>query len=155
MSRMEMAMIIILCLTPIIALVILLPKKLKFHKKPKKIKEPAEKKEEQKLESETPPVEQNEIKPEIIDTPYVMDGAGNDLDSIRDFAKNKKTTKPTRKTPDLSKLSPHPEFSFRRENNFRTERQPEQKSIKEQFDELSPEMKALIMSGAFDRKDYN
>lgn len=152
MSRMEMAMIIILCLTPIIALVILLPKKLKFHKKTKKIKESAEKKEEQQLESETPPVEQNEIKPEIIDTPYVMD---SDLDSIRDFAKNKKTTKPTRKTPDLSKLSPHPEFSFRRENNFRTERQPEQKSIKEQFDELSPEMKALIMSGAFDRKDYN
>ena len=152
MSRMEMAMIIILCLTPIIALVILLPKKLKFLKKPKKIKESAEKKEEQQLESETPPVEQNEIKPEIIDTPYVMD---SDLDSIRDFAKNKKTTKPTRKTPDLSKLSPHPEFSFRRENNFRTERQPEQKSIKEQFDELSPEMKALIMSGAFDRKDYN
>ncbi len=152
MSRMEMAMIIILCLTPIIALVILLPKKLKFHKKPKKIKESAEKKEEQQLESETPPVEQNEIKPEIIDTPYVMD---SDLDSIRDFAKNKKTTKPTRKTPDLSKLSPHPEFSFRRENNFRTENQTEQKSIKEQFDELSPEMKALIMSGAFDRKDYN
>lgn len=152
MSRMEMAMIIILCLTPIIALVILLPKKLKVHKKPKKIKESAEKKEEQQLESETPPVEQNEIKPEIIDTPHVMD---SDLDSIRDFAKNKKTTKPTRKTPDLSKLSPHPEFSFRRENNFRTERQPEQKSIKEQFDELSPEMKALIMSGAFDRKDYN
>ena len=152
MSRMEMAMIIILCLTPIIALVILLPKKLKFHKKPKKINESAEKKEEQQLESETPPVEQNEIKPEIIDTPYVMD---SDLDSIRDFAKNKKTTKPTRKTPDLSKLSPHPEFSFRRENNFRTERQTEQKSIKEQFDELSPEMKALIMSGAFDRKDYN
>lgn len=152
MSRMEMAMIIILCLTPIIALVILLPKKLKFLKKPKKIKESAEKKEEQQLESETPPVEQNEIKPEISDTPYVMD---SDLDSIRDFAKNKKTTKPTRKTPDLSKLSPHPEFSFRRENNFRTERQPEQKSIKEQFDELSPEMKALIMSGAFDRKDYN
>ena len=152
MSRMEMAMIIILCLTPIIALVILLPKKLKFLKKPKKIKESAEKKEEQQLESETPPVEQNEIKPEISDTPYVMD---SDLDSIRDFAKNKKTTKPTRKTPDLSKLSPHPEFSFRRENNFRTERQPEQKSIKEQFDELSPEMKALIMSGAFDRKDYD
>lgn len=152
MSRMEMAMIIILCLTPIIALVILLPKKLKFHKKPKKIKESAEKKEEQQLESETPPVEQNEIKPEIIDTPYVMD---SDLDSIRDFAKNKKTTKPTRKTPDLSKLSPHPEFSFRRPNNFRTENQTEQKSIKEQFDELSPEMKALIMSGAFDRKDYN
>ena len=152
MSRMEMAMIIILCLTPIIALVILLPKKLKFHKKPKKIKESAEKKEGQQLESETPPVEQNVIKPEISDTPYVMD---SDLDSIRDFAKNKKTTKPTRKTPDLSKLSPHPEFSFRRENNFRTERQPEQKSIKEQFDELSPEMKALIMSGAFDRKDYN
>lgn len=152
MSRMEMAMIIILCLTPIIALVILLPKKLKFHKKPKKIKESAEKKEEQQLESETPPVEQNVIKPEISDTPYVMD---SDLDSIRDFAKNKKTTKPTRKTPDLSKLSPHPEFSFRRENNFRTERQPEQKSIKEQFDELSPEMKALIMSGAFDRKNYN
>ncbi len=152
MSRMEMAMIIILCLTPIIALVILLPKKLKFHKKPKKIKEPAENKQEPQKESENPPVEQNEIKPEIIDTPYVMD---SDLDSIRDFAKNKKTTKPTRKTPDLSKLSPHPEFSFRRENNFRTERQPEQKSIKEQFDELSPEMKALIMSGAFDRKDYN
>ena len=152
MSRMEMAMIIILCLTPIIALVIILPKKLKFHKKPKKIKESAEKKEEQQLESETPPVEQNEIKPEIIDTPYVMD---SDLDSIRDFAKNKKTTKPTRKTPDLSKLSPHPEFSFRRPNNFRTENQTEQKSIKEQFDELSPEMKALIMSGAFDRKDYN
>lgn len=152
MSRMEMAMIIILCLTPIIALVILLPKKLKFHKKPKKIKESAEKKEEQQLESETPPVEQNEIKPEISDAPYVMD---SDLDSIRDFAKNKKTTKPTRKTPDLSKLSPHPEFSFRRENNFRTENQTEQKSIKEQFDELSPEMKALIMSGAFDRKDYN
>ena len=149
---MEMAMIIILCLTPIIALVILLPKKLKFHKKPKKIKESAEKKEEQQLESETPPVEQNEIKPEISDAPYVMD---SDLDSIRDFAKNKKTTKPTRKTPDLSKLSPHPEFSFRRENNFRTENQTEQKSIKEQFDELSPEMKALIMSGAFDRKDYN
>lgn len=147
MSRIELTMVICLILIPIIALVIILPKKIHFKKKEKQPKQSTPK-------IDNPPefekVEQPKAE-QVYQSEYKSDD--NDLNSIRSYVtEKKKTTPPVRKNP-TDDMTFGEYMSLKREASAKAQKQ--ELTIKEQFDALSPEMKAIILAGAFDKKDYD
>ena len=147
MSRIELTMVICLILIPIIALVIVLPKKIHFKKKEKQPKQREFKADNSpKLEkTEQPKAEQ------VYQSEYKSDDI--DLGNIRSYVtEKKKTNPPVRKNP-ITDLDFGEYMPLRREVSTKTQKQD--LTIREQFDALTPEMKALILSGAFDKKDYD
>ncbi len=151
MTKVEIAMLIGLALIPIIALVIILPKNFKKSANKKVIKEtkPVEIKAEKPIEEK--PIEKS-AEASVQTGLYHRDNA-DDMDSFRKYlSERKKTTAPTRKpyNPELERMTTR----YMPQHSISTPTQPAQKTISEQIDALSPELKAIILSGVFDKKDF-
>ncbi len=141
MSLVEKVILIAAILMPIIALLIFLPKflKNKFKNKPQK---------------EKPKAEQNAAQPDEYKPAPTAPAAQNTShqDDFKDYAerKSKRLTHPKRNFPtptfaDFEGFRPRPIVSG----------QQNEKTIQEEIKSLSPQLKALIISGALDRKDFD
>ena len=145
MTNVEIGMIVAAALIPIIALVILFPFKKKKKSKTKPDKATA---------VENKPAE---AKPVAEDIPSVTTGittASLDSSDFLDYLREKSSTvkKPERKEIDFNPGEFDDIFSdkdFGQKRNVKKE-----KPISQQFQELSPELKALMIAGVLDRKDY-
>ncbi len=136
MSLIEKIILIIASLLPIVSLMMVLPKI---------IKRKADKEIPQEPIKEEPKPQPNETATEM--------PKPKKLDDFSDFAeiKKKKVSAPKRNFPK-------PEFdSFIKDfpPPRRIEPKAQEKSIKEEINSLSPQLKALIISGALDRKYFD
>ena len=148
MSKFEIILIIIACAIPIISLLMVLPKK--FKNKKKEVEKPTKtqeelKKEEQKAEEVKPKeVKKEEKKNLSFDNDVSTDEFKSYLDLKKDITKPKRIELPEG-FKDMT--SPY------RPRRIRKEKKPE--NIVEEIQSLSPELKALIFSGALDRKSFD
>ena len=150
MSKFEIFLIVTACAAPVLALLMVLPKiKIKFKKKEKKAK--IETKSYAELKAEEKPIE-----PKVEEKPKeVKKFMSSDEISTDDFKsylnKRKSATRPSRlDMPDdfIDRTMP---YTPRRRR--RTEEKP--KTVAEEIKNLSPELKALLLTGAFDKKNYD
>lgn len=154
MSNIEIAILVISCLIPVIALIIILPKLKKkksatapkTDEKPKEVQPSApilEKKDKPTLEK-TSEQNQDELNDEVA---YTSDDFKSYLQE-----KKQKITRPKRKD-EL------PEFDFEDYDRFKLHQnrsdKTTSKSIADEINDLSPEIKAMIIAGVLDKKDYN
>ena len=143
MSHFEIGIIVLICCLPILALILVLPKMGKKGKTKAKAEPPKQEpvKEEPKKEEPKPEEEKKESK----------------LDKgTLDYLEKRKQTHPA---PTFKQGTPPPFGGYSRAM-FNTPRQPtpqkkEEGSLAEQIEGLSPELKALLMSGALNRKDFD
>ena len=142
MNAIEIALVVCACLIPLVVFVMMFPKALKFKRKPKKEQPKAEPAKEVKAE-EPPKVQE---KAEKAERPTFTQYDPSDFTSYLK-EKSKKTTKPTFKPTDdkLEFLPNYNEF-------FNPKPKEKEKPIRQQLDELSPEMKVLLISGVLDKK---
>ena len=141
MTRFEIFLVVGFLLSPFVALMFILPKKLKKEKTPPPTTEykPEPKVEEKEEPKETKPMEN--IKPAV------------HTDEFKDYlSKRKKTiTLPRPKDNPFIQTEDYIPSRFRR----RKLQKQENKSIAEQIQDLSPELKVMMFSGVFDKKDFN
>jgi len=151
MSKVEIIMIVCALILPIIAFIIMRPK---FKKKEKQKKEKKSKSVEissDKPKEELQPIEvvekvekKEKVKPfDSLDT-YSSDDFKDYLNK-----KQKSISKPSLKTPGMVDMSSLDDFMMTRR------KKQEKKNTVESFDELSDEMQALIIAGAFDKKYFD
>ena len=133
MGRIELILIGCACLIPVMALLFILPS-IKRARKNRKNKAVA-KVEEQK------PAEANPATTQQADS--------NSSSGFGAYARNKKTTKPTFK-PFNSSLPATSKYDFFSSDGPRPTQ--EKKTVKEQIDALSPELKAVLFSDIFSKK---
>lgn len=140
MSRVEIVIIAIACLIPVISLIMVLPKHLKL-KKSKPTPAPAE------------PVAP--IKTEQPAEPAASVVEDYNTDEFKNYLnkRKEKLTKPVRNNNIPKNLLPNEDFFPRRITRPVAAQQP--KSLIDEIRDLSPELKALIFSGALNRKDYD
>lgn len=147
MTLVEKVMIILAVLMPVIALMLFLPKVIKN----RRAKPPKERKKKQKpttpYVAEPTPIE---AKPKVEPTTQKF-SSQNHANDFKDFAerKSKRISPPKRNFPtpnfsDFEGFRPRPIMS----------KQSEQKTVAEEIKSLSPQLKALILSGVLDRKDF-
>ena len=141
MSSFEIFLIVGFVLSPFLALIFVLPKKLKKESTPPATSEykPEAKVEEKKEEpKETKPLEN--IKPAV------------STDEFKDYLSHKRKN---------IKLPKHLNNPFMPTEDYvpsrlrRRKQSQENKSIAEQIQDLSPELKVMMFSGVFNKKDYN
>ena len=141
MSSFEIFLIVGFALSPFVALIFVLPKKLKKEKTPPPT---TEYKPEPKVEVKDEP---KETKPNVNLKPAVS------TDEFKDYLANRKKTitlprhlnNPNMPTEDYIPSR------FRR----RKPQKQENKSISEQINDLSPELKVMMFSGVFNKKDFD
>ena len=144
MSNFEIILIVLVCAVPIVAFLFVFPK---FKKKEKKVEETTK---------TLADLKQEEKKPEVIkETPVKKEVAKDDISSIDvqsyiDF-KKKNLTKPKRvEMPKDFKDVTLP-YMPRRTNGQNKKPQ----SVAEEIQNLSPELKVLIISGVLDPKSFD
>lgn len=145
MSNFEIFLIVIVCAIPFVALMFVLPK-IKFKKKVKNIEpQPVKTYEEIKKEEQ-----KQEPKEKVQQTLF----ANRDItdDEFKGFinSRHKDISKPQKvDLPDdfLDRTMPYMPFSKKKKNKH--------KSVAEELRSLSPELKALIISGALDKKNFD
>ena len=146
MTRVEIGIIVVAALIPIIALVILFPFKKLFKKKGKVVK-PAKVAEVKVVEESTPAPVPAQPEYQGITT------ASLDHDEFLSFLQDKSITvkKPERKEIDFNPGEFNDDiFSL----DFVNKNKKVKKTVVQEFQDLSPELKALILSGVLDRRDY-
>lgn len=147
MSNMEIFIIICVCLIPIVALVILFPK-FKFKKKEKKVKSEVKEQPTEKYVPEKPITDETKISKKEESIKY-------EPDNFKDYLKDKsaRVSKPQMKflPEDFRDLSTR----YYPNSRFNKTGQGNQQSLAEEINSLSPELKALIFSGALEKKDYD
>ena len=145
MSNIEIALVVVSCLIPLVALIIIFPKL----KKKKNANIP--KLEENSIE--TKPNEPNQEKKESPKQVGLNDESTYTSDDFKSYLQDKKQkiTRPKRKE-EL------PDFNFEDYDQFKSHQRETKssapKSVAEEIDDLSPEIKALIIAGVLDKKDY-
>lgn len=141
MSSLEITLIVGFALSPFVALLFILPKKLKKEKTPPPTTEykPEPKVEEKEEPKETKPIQN--IAPAV------------HTDEFKDYlSKRKKTiTLPRPKDNPFIQTEDYIPSRFRR----RKPQKQEDKSISEQINDLSPELKVMMFSGVFNKKDFD
>ena len=141
MSSFEIFLIVSLCLAPFIALIFVLPK---IKKKEKQAPPTTEYKPETSVEAKTP---QHEVKPQEQQTKEVV--SSNEFKDYLSF-KRSSLSKP--------KFMDNPKNVFTEEyipNRLRRPKQKQEpKTISEQIQDLSPELKVMMLSGVFNKKDF-
>ena len=141
MSTVEIVLIVIACLIPVVSLIIILPKHLKFAKsKPASATPtPAE-----PIKTEQPKVVANKAPMQDYNT-----------DEFKSYLnkRKEKLTKPVRNNNVASNLLPNENYFPRRITRASATQQPQ--TLIDEIRNLSPELKALIFSGALNRKDYD
>ena len=146
MSNFEVFLIIMACAVPFVAFLMVLPKiKIKLKKKDKKVT--AETKSYAQIKAEELP--KVEEKPKDV----ALRVSSNDLsaDDFKSYLKKRKpTTRPSRmELPADFKDRTMPYMPRRR----RFEKKPQ--SVAEEINNLSPELKAMLIAGVLDKKDFN
>ena len=146
MSIIEKAILIVACLVPLLAFFLILPKILKNRKSKKlavKVEQPVEPPKEEIVKEQPIPKATNTFERKNL--------AGQN--GFKEFLNQRKTTRPVHKETDLDL----PPFNSDFESRFRRPRPTEQetKPLAEQINELSPELKALLFSGALSKKDID
>ena len=142
MSWFEIGLIIAGCLMPIVALVITLVGKKQEKKEKPTQQAPVENNSQRTIEAKSSKNEQvNSFKPSDLNK-----------DEWKDYIKQRQanTSKPEHMPDDLKK--PTLPFVANREMSINAE--TSKKSVAEQIQELSPELKALLIAGVLDKKDY-
>ena len=144
MTTVEIIAIVLVCLIPIVALVIILPKKIK-NRKVKSTK------------TETQPLEQEPVKIEAEPNKNSTSPLEFTADDFKGYLtkKRKQVSHPKRLEENFAENLNIEDFnSYQARFAPRRNDKSQDKTIKEQFDELSPELKAMIIAGVFDKKDY-
>jgi hypothetical protein len=145
-----------LCLAPVVALVFVLPWKKIFTKKVKqpKVKEqksaPVE--EKKPIPTETDQPKEQLFTPRRIERKNEFKHVGafdKEFDDYLNLRKNNMSMPERKELPEGFEDKSFPFTSSSRRN------QKEEKTIVEEIETLSPELKALIISGALDRKDFD
>lgn len=148
MSKVELVLIIGVSIIPIIALFFVLPK----WKKQKAEEKPKEEKPEEKFEMSKP---DNEESPKEKSPKDIRVGGDFERDDLTDYInkKMKGAKMPERKILPEDFVDTSEDFitPIRRSDLMNKNKS---KSVAEQFNELSPEMKAMIIAGVFDKKDF-
>lgn len=145
MSNFEIFLIIAACSVPLVALLFSLPKKIKGKQKNEKVVEskPVVEEKKEEIKKEEPPVEKM-LRP--IETSFSSDDFKGYLQE-----RQNRTSKPKR--IELPKdFIDRTEDYFPRRKRIRPEKQ---KTVAEELQSLSPELKALIISGVLDKKDFD
>lgn len=159
MSNIEIGIIVILCALPIVALVMILPKKLlkktgkskvdqaKIVEKPAPVKE-APKPEEVKVEEK--PKQQDKSKDEDVTDLYKEDDFKNYLKE-----RAEKHPAPKEKDGDLSSTGRFDPDLFHPVGAVPPPKPKTDKTMAEEIEGLSPELKALLLSGALQPKYFD
>ena len=149
MSLIEKVLIILAALMPFVALVLFLPKiiKKKKSKQPKSTKKEKPKNLEQKPENTVSASTQPPKKPNTVSNKMSTMGHANDFMSYAQ-KKNERVTAPKRNFPSPT-FSDLDFYSPSMGGNSKTQ------SISDEIKALSPQLKALILSGALERKDFD
>lgn len=143
MSNFEIFLIVMLCATPIIALFFILPKKLKKEKKVEKTEVKTLK--EVKQEESKPVVEEKKIEPKKVASSEIS------TDDFKSYLNHRTpTSKPSR--VELPKDFRDMSLPYRPR---RREKKEKPKTIVEEIQSLSPELKALMITGVLDRKNFD
>ena len=149
MSRFEIFIIAMLCAIPVVALIAVFPK-IKFKKKTKKVVEPTKTYAEIKQEEKPAQPIVEEVKPKEVKKPIMSDEISSD--DFRSYLEHKKqdVSKPKRvELPSDFKDMSMPFVPRRRVRNQKP------KNISEEIKGLSPELKAMLIAGVLDKKDYD
>jgi len=150
MSNFEIFLMVMICAVPVVSLLMLLPKiKIKFKKKEKKVQ--AETKTYAEIKAEEAPAQpQTEEKPKEVKKNFSSNEISND-DFKSYLNRRKPTSRPSRLNLPEDFADRTMPYSPRRRK--RADQQP--KSVAEEIDNLSPELKAIIFAGVLDKKDYD
>ena len=151
MSKIELFLIVGACLAPIVALLFVLPKKLKkqVNEHPPTTPYVSEEPKKEETPSEQPVKEvEKEVKEEVSiqsDDVYNTDDFKNYIN-----LKREQTRSPYRlKEPDDVFTEEYLPPRLRRK------KQQVNKPISQQIKDLSPELKAMLLTGVLDKKDYD
>lgn len=147
MTRMEIGIIVIAALIPIISLVILFP----FRKKKKTKSEPSK-------PAETPVEQKEEKEKDKKDIPPVSGGistASLDTSEFLGYLKDKSEniSKPERKE-DAFNMGELDDDLFSDMDFTKMRRRMKKKTIAQEIEDLSPELKAMLLTGVLDRKEF-
>lgn len=148
MLNFETLLIILACAVPVVALLFVLPK---FKKKEKKPSAPVKtleevKKEEAKVEVKPEPLKGNRVESSFAKTQFDSDDFKNYINY-----KQNSVSKPSR--VDLPKDYIDRTEPYMPRRRKRAEEKP--KTVAEEICSLSPELKALIFTGALDKKYFD
>ncbi len=149
MSKIEIILIVLACAVPLVAFIFVAPK---FKKKEKTKVEASTKTYEEMKKEETP---KEEVKPEPAKEKKAPKFESTDFgpNDFRSYLNHKQqtTTKPTRvNLPDGFQDKTMP-YMPRRGRALRSK----SKTVAEEIRSLSPELKALIFTGALDKKKFD
>lgn len=164
MTNVEKIVVIAICLIPIIAICLVLPKK--FFKKNKKIKtkQTSETKTDSQVQTKVDETANKEEKKKsrILDRSYTTDEFKDYLKTSKDTRQIKPTYSSKREQIEKSHeeklrkmMMEDQEFEKMRKQKKETEINKEEKTINEQIDELTPELKALLLTGILEKKDFD
>jgi len=143
MSNFEIFLIVMLCATPFIALLFVLPKKLKKEKAAEKVETKTLK--DIKQEEPKPVVEEKKIEPKKVASSEIS------TDDFKSYLKRREpTSKPNR--VELPKDFKDMTLPYRPRRRVKNEKP---KTIGEEIQSLSPELKALMITGILDRKNFD
>lgn len=143
MSNFEIFLIVGFSIVPLITILFVLPKKLKKDKTPPPTTE---------YKTEQPPmVEEKKEEPKEIKPNIVANVASTG--EFKEYLSKKKdeTHLPKHIIPPIN-MDTEDYLSFRRRNRKLNK---ENKSISEQIQDLSPELKVMMFSGVFNKKDFD
>ena len=146
MSRIEIAIIVVLAIIPLMAIFIIKPKR-----KKKEVK--ADTKTLDQIKKEETPATPPAPKP--IESPMefkpTSEFVGLEDEDFEKFLKEKasKAKRPSRLEPNEISSFPLDEFD---DMDIFSDFEKKEKSVKSEWESLSPEMKALVMSNIFDKK---
>ncbi len=143
MSNFEIFLIVMLCAIPFIALLFVLPKKLKKEKAAEKVETKTLK--DIKQEEAKAVVEETRVEPKKVASSEIS------TDDFKSYLKHREpTSKPSR--VELPKDFRDMTMPYRPR---RREKKEKPKTIGEEIQSLSPELKALMISGFLDRKNFD
>ena len=154
MSKIEMFLIIGACLVPFVALLFVLPKRKKKEKTPPPTT-PYVKDEPTSAPAPAPKTQAAPVKKadaSIKIKPNFNDDIDDDFKKYLEL-KKKRTPAPSPIDEDSFVRSPVGEYIPARLRS-NPDYKKQNKSIAEQINELSPELKAMLLAGVLDKKDY-
>ena len=151
MSKVEMALIIIAVAIPLLSILFVLPKRKKKEKVAPQVKQYVK----EEVVEPPKPVEQPAPVPKVEEKPKKINPIFEDNDA--DFKayldlKRKRMSSPERKEMPSGVRGPLGEYIPARLRN--QQKSSSDKSVAEQIQELSPELKALMLSGILDKKYF-
>lgn len=150
MSNFEIFLIVMFCAMPIVALLMILPKKVKKSKEKKSEPEPVKSYQEIKQEEKKEEVVEN-VEPKKENIKFSNSEISKDeFKSYLELKKNN-ITKPRRvELPNDFKDMTLPYSSRRR---VKEDKKPQ--SVAEEIKNLSPELKTMLIAGVLDRKNFD